>query len=119
MNGDRSLVSETTSDVERRPSPGRVAVVLTGLALGVLLMGIQLWLLTIALDRYLAGHGYLAARGHIRPGLPRGPASAAHAGSPSTLNASARRLTLASAPMRVAEQSHLGGEAQTRFTEQN
>ncbi len=55
MNGDRSLLSETTSDVERRPPPGRVAVVLTGLALGVLLMGIQLWLLTIALDRYLAG----------------------------------------------------------------
>ncbi len=57
MNGDRSLVSETTSDVERRPPPGQVAVVLTGLALGVLLMGIQLWLLTIALDRYLAGQG--------------------------------------------------------------
>lgn len=46
-----------TSDTERRPPPGRMAVVLTGLALGILLLGIQLWLLTIALDRYLAGEG--------------------------------------------------------------
>jgi hypothetical protein len=57
MNGDRSLLSETTSDIERRPPPGRVAVVLTGLAIGILFLGIQLWLLTIALDRYLAGQG--------------------------------------------------------------
>ena len=28
-----------------------------GLALGILLISIQLWLLTIALDRYLAGQG--------------------------------------------------------------
>ena len=28
---------------------------LTGLAIGILLMGIQLWLLTIALDLYLGG----------------------------------------------------------------
>ena len=55
MNGDRSLLSETTSNIERRPPPGQVAVVLTSLALGILLMGVQLWLLTIALDRYLAG----------------------------------------------------------------
>ncbi len=57
MNDDRSLLSETTSTIERRPPPGRVAVVLTGLAIGSLLLGIQLWLLTIALDRYLAGQG--------------------------------------------------------------
>ena len=57
MNDDRSLLSETTSNIERRPPPGQIAVVLTGLALGILLLGIQLWLLTIALDRYLAGQG--------------------------------------------------------------
>ena len=57
MNGDRFLLSETTSDVERRPPPGRVAVVLTGLALGILLISIQLWLLTVALDLYLSGRG--------------------------------------------------------------
>jgi Co/Zn/Cd efflux system component len=57
MNDNRVLLSETTSDIERRPPPGQVAVVLTGLALGILLMAIQLWLLTIALDRYLAGQG--------------------------------------------------------------
>jgi len=37
--------------------PGRVAIVLTGLAIGILLMGIQLWLLTVALDLYLSGGG--------------------------------------------------------------
>ncbi len=57
MEKRHPLLSETTSDVERRPPPGQVAVVLTGLALGILLMSIQLWLLTIALDRYLAGQG--------------------------------------------------------------
>lgn len=33
---------------------GRVAIVVAGLAIGVLLMGLQLWLLTIALDLYLS-----------------------------------------------------------------
>lgn len=55
MNNDRSFISETTGNIERKPSPGQVAVVLTGLAIGILLLGIQLWLLTIALDRFLAG----------------------------------------------------------------
>jgi hypothetical protein len=57
MNGDRSFLGEATNDIERKAPPGQIAVVLTGLALGILLMGIQLWLLTIALDRYLAGQG--------------------------------------------------------------
>ena len=48
---------ESTADVERTPPPGRIAVVLTGLAIGILLMGIQLWLLTVALDLYLSGGG--------------------------------------------------------------
>jgi hypothetical protein len=55
VNDHRSLASENTSDFERKPPPGQIAVVLTGLSLGILLLGIQLWLLTIALDRYLAG----------------------------------------------------------------
>jgi hypothetical protein len=57
MNNTSPVLSETTSDVEHSPPPGQVAVVLAGLAIGILLMGIQLWLLTIALDLYLAGHG--------------------------------------------------------------
>ena len=48
---------ESTADVERTPPPGRVAIVLTGLAIGILLMGIQLWVLTLALDLYLSGGG--------------------------------------------------------------
>lgn len=49
------LLSKAPSDVERRLPPGRVAVVLAALAIGILLMSIQLWLLTIALDLYLSG----------------------------------------------------------------
>jgi hypothetical protein len=43
--------------VERSPPPGRLAVVLAALLIGLLLMGIQLWLLTVALELYLGGHG--------------------------------------------------------------
>jgi hypothetical protein len=43
--------------VSQPPPPGQMTLVLAGLAIGLLLMGIQLWLLTIALDLYLAGAG--------------------------------------------------------------
>ena len=43
--------------VERPPPPGQMTIVLAGLVIGLLLMGIQLWLLTIALELYLAGDG--------------------------------------------------------------
>ena len=43
--------------VSQPPPPGQMALVLAGLAIGLLMMGIQLWLLTIALDLYLAGAG--------------------------------------------------------------
>ena len=39
------------------PAPGHIALVMTGLAIGVLLLAMQLWLLTIALELYLAGEG--------------------------------------------------------------
>lgn len=35
----------------------QMPLVLAGLAIGILFMGIQLWLLTVALDLYLAGEG--------------------------------------------------------------
>jgi hypothetical protein len=57
MNNAPPLFSETTNEVEQRPPLGQVAVVLMALTIGILLMGIQLWLLTIALDLYLAGSG--------------------------------------------------------------
>ncbi len=57
MDNASSLLSETTSSIERKPSPGQVAVVLTALVIGILLMAIQLWLLTIALELYLAERG--------------------------------------------------------------
>lgn len=50
-------VSQTYNRAIRPPAPGQQAMTLAGLLVGVLLMGIQLWLLTIALDLYLAGEG--------------------------------------------------------------
>lgn len=44
--------------VDRAPPPGQQAIVLAALIIGLLLMGIQLWLLTVALDLYLAGAGH-------------------------------------------------------------
>jgi hypothetical protein len=38
-------------------APGRAAVLLAALLVGLLLMGMQLWLLTVALDLYLGGLG--------------------------------------------------------------
>jgi len=43
--------------VNQPPPPGQMALVLAGLAIGLLLLGVQLWLLTIALDLYLGGAG--------------------------------------------------------------
>ena len=57
MGNGHYYQSESTADVERTPPPGSVAIVLTGLAIGILLMGIQLWILTLALDLYLSGGG--------------------------------------------------------------
>lgn len=42
-------------DDGRRPPPGQGVIVGLGLALGILLMTIQLWLLTLAFDLYLSG----------------------------------------------------------------
>jgi hypothetical protein len=42
---------------ERSPPPGQIAVVMAALMLALLLMGTQLWLLTVALELYLGGHG--------------------------------------------------------------
>ena len=54
-----AFVGRTRPDeaVSQPPPPGQMTLVLAGLAIGLLLMGIQLWLLTIALDLYLAGAG--------------------------------------------------------------
>jgi hypothetical protein len=37
---------------DHRPPPGQQTVALLGLSIGILLMGIQLWLLTLAFDLY-------------------------------------------------------------------
>lgn len=40
-----------------RPWHGQTVIVSAALAIGIILMGIQLWLLTVALDLFLAGRG--------------------------------------------------------------
>jgi hypothetical protein len=44
-------------DSERPPAPGQAAIVLAGLAIGVIFLGIQLWLLSVSLNLFLAGQG--------------------------------------------------------------
>lgn len=39
------------------PLPGQAALVTAGMVMGFVLLGAQLWLLTVALDLYLAGKG--------------------------------------------------------------
>lgn len=58
-DGTRHLGEQMRPDDadDRPPAPGQLAVIMAGLAIGILLMGIQLWLLTIALELYLAGEG--------------------------------------------------------------
>lgn len=43
--------------LERAPAPGQMPVVLAALTIGILLLGIQLWLVTVALELYLSGVG--------------------------------------------------------------
>ena len=45
------------TDTLTGPPPGQSAILGAGLALGMLLLAVQLWLLTIALELYLGGHG--------------------------------------------------------------
>lgn len=43
--------------VDTPPLPGQMALVMAGLVIGVIMMGVQLWLLTVALELYLGGQG--------------------------------------------------------------
>lgn len=46
---------ESTGERERQPPVGQAGLTMLGLAFGLLLVAIQLWLLTIAFDLYLEG----------------------------------------------------------------
>ncbi len=43
--------------VDQPPPPGQMPIVMAALSIGLLLMGIQLWLLTVALELLLSGQG--------------------------------------------------------------
>ncbi len=53
----------------QRPLPGESALVTLGLAIGILFMTIQLWLLTLAFDLYLSGERGETIRVAIISGL--------------------------------------------------
>jgi len=48
---------ETSGAARRVPPPGRAAMTMAALAIGITFLGLQLWLLTVALDLYLGGSG--------------------------------------------------------------
>ena len=50
-------MSRWQRELEPRVSPGRRALLLAAVLVGMLLLAIQLWLLTVALDLYLGGRG--------------------------------------------------------------
>ena len=45
------------SALDQPPPPGEMALLSAALLIGILLMAIQLWLLTVALELYLGGQG--------------------------------------------------------------
>ena len=55
MSDHEYNLSETTADTDRTPPAGRSAMLMAGLAIGILLLALQLWLLTLALELYLSG----------------------------------------------------------------
>jgi hypothetical protein len=50
-------LAEGVRPEEYRAPPGQLAVIMAALTIGLLLMGTQLWLLTVALELYLGGQG--------------------------------------------------------------
>jgi hypothetical protein len=46
--------------VDRQPPPGQMPVVMAALSIGILLMAVQLWLLTVALELFMSGAGHRA-----------------------------------------------------------
>ncbi|MGI8483762.1 MAG: DUF6755 family protein [Thermomicrobiales bacterium] len=58
-----------SEDSENRPRPGESALVTLGLVIGILFMTIQLWLLTVAFDLYLAGQRGETVRAAVISGL--------------------------------------------------
>jgi hypothetical protein len=46
--------------VDRQPPPGQMPVVMAALYNGLVLMAVQLWLLTVALELFMSGAGHRA-----------------------------------------------------------
>jgi hypothetical protein len=50
-------VTRPDEAVDAPPPPGQMPVVMAALSIGLLLMSLQFWLLTVALELFMAGHG--------------------------------------------------------------
>lgn len=61
MSGNPQAELPNGGAYQREPEPvvppGRRAMLLAAVTLGIIMLGIQLWLLTVALDLYLGGAG--------------------------------------------------------------
>lgn len=55
MNEDPRRAPHVPAEPRPGPPPGQGSIMLLGVTIGVLLMAIQLWLLTLAFDLYLSG----------------------------------------------------------------
>ena len=56
MNGERpEFPRRGRPSTERQAAPGWDSLLLAALSIGILLLAVQLWLLTVALNIYLAG----------------------------------------------------------------
>ncbi|HWG54844.1 MAG TPA: DUF6755 family protein [Gemmatimonadaceae bacterium] len=51
----RNVPGDPQRGVPQNPSPGQTGLVLLGISMGILLMSVQLWLLTLAFNLYLSG----------------------------------------------------------------
>lgn len=57
MGNDRRGTTPGRGGIESRPAPGTEAMLLAAYTIGIILLGVQLWLLTVALELYLGGEG--------------------------------------------------------------
>jgi hypothetical protein len=55
--GSRRALKPPVGQWQPTPAPGRRSLTLAAVVLGALILALQLWLLTTALDLYLAGDG--------------------------------------------------------------
>ncbi len=69
LDRDDQRLAIPTSSEGRHPAVGQTSIIMLGVTLGILLMSLQLWLLTLAFDLYLLGHKWETFRAAVFSGL--------------------------------------------------